>query len=40
LPQNQEKGPGNLGPYPFLKIHGYPVRIYIQIRLKQNPNKN
>jgi hypothetical protein len=25
LPQNQEKGPGNLGPYPFLKIHGYPV---------------
>jgi hypothetical protein len=30
-----EKGPGNLGPYPFLKIHGYPVCIYIRIRSQQ-----
>jgi hypothetical protein len=32
LPQNLEKGPGNLGSYPFLKIHGYPVCIYIRIQ--------
>jgi hypothetical protein len=28
----REKVPGNLGSYPFLKIHGYPVCLRIRIR--------
>jgi hypothetical protein len=28
----REKAPGNLGSYPFLKIHGYPVCLCIRIQ--------
>jgi hypothetical protein len=35
----REKAPGNLGSYPFLKIHWYPVCLCIRIRFTKNPIK-